>query len=125
MNQGFVVLIVDDSKVILDRLILLLNDLAEIGVVLVGRNYEEGKALLEKHTFDLAILDINLPDKSGLELLRLIKENNYPLKKIIILTNEDTNERKELSLSIGADYFLNKFSDFESIPDIIKHLKEQ
>ena len=53
------------------------------------------------------VLDIALPDGSGIGLLRLFKKEN-PSVKVIIFTNYPTSEFKDCCMKFGADHFLDK-----------------
>jgi len=56
---------------------------------------------------DLILMDIKLPDESGLELTKKIK-TKYPNIILIILTAYDIPEYREAAYSYKADYFLSK-----------------
>ena len=59
-----------------------------------------------KQVFDLAILDVMLPDMSGFELCSRIREKeNYP---VIMLTAKDSEMDKIMGLTIGADDYITK-----------------
>ncbi len=113
------IIIVDDSKIIVDRIIELLNELPYTGTILYAYNFEEGIKLIENKKADIILLDINLPGKSGIDLLKFIKEKTYFFSLIIVMTEDPSEAKKEVCAKLGAQYFLNKFSDFEMIPDII------
>lgn len=55
----------------------------------------------------LIIMDIRLPDKSGLEITREIKQKS-PETEIIILTSHDMPEYREAALLCGASHFMTK-----------------
>lgn len=59
------------------------------------------------YKYDLLIIDIGLPDGSGLELLKEIKENDYEAG-ILILTAKDAVEDKVEGLNLGADDYMTK-----------------
>ena len=69
-------------------------------------NIMSAKNRLEKDIFDLLILDINLPDGNGLDLLRQIKEK-YKLP-IILLTANDMETDIVTGLEMGADDYVTK-----------------
>lgn len=56
---------------------------------------------------DLIFMDIRLPEESGLVLTRKVKEL-YPDITIIMLTNHDLPEYREVAHQSGAEYFLSK-----------------
>ena len=66
------VLIVDDEEAILD---LVYEELAEEGFLCeVASNPNDALAKLETHNYDVALLDIVLPEKSGMDILKTIQE---------------------------------------------------
>ena len=75
-------------------------------VTLAG-TLQEGRAILAQNRFDLLILDINLPDGSGLELLRQLRGagNNTP---VILLTANDLELDEVTGLEAGADDYITK-----------------
>ena len=70
-------------------------------------NLKEAKAQLALGTVSLVLLDINLPDGSGLGLLRFIKANN-PILPVILLTANDTDRDIVDGLEQGADDYITK-----------------
>ena len=70
---------------------------------------------------DAVILDIRLPRKSGIEVLRDIKKDK-PSPVVIILTNYPYPQYQKECTEAGADYFLNKSTEFNKIADVLKNL---
>jgi DNA-binding NarL/FixJ family response regulator len=64
---------------------------------------------LDMHRPDLVFMDIKLPGMNGLELTKRIRES-YPRMPVIILTNHDTPQYREVAFQYGADYFISKTS---------------
>jgi len=114
-------MMVEDADVIQDRLRVLLEKTPEVSKIFCAGNYEEAKKVLYNEQIDWAILDINLPEKSGIEVLRYIK-TNYPHARVIMLTNEVNPLYRNLCLKLGANYFFDKSTDFDNIPVIISGL---
>lgn len=84
-------------------------------------NGEEAMKKIDLLPPDLVFMDIQLPDKSGLELTHLIRAR-YPNAVIIILSNHDLTEYRETAYRNGANYFLSKDSpvgDFLSLVERI------
>lgn len=74
--------------------------------VLTASNYQEGEALFAKESFDLIILDVNLPDGNGYDLCRCIrKKSDVP---IIFLTALDEEVNMVLGFEIGGDDYITK-----------------
>lgn len=112
------ILIVDDSEIIADRLVLLLNEKKTIRNIYRASGYGSALDLLSTASVNLAILDINLGGKSGIELLEWIKAE-HPDIIVIMFTNNAFPYYRNLCKDAGAEYFLDKSTDFEMITDII------
>jgi DNA-binding NarL/FixJ family response regulator len=112
------VLIVDDSEQILERLSALLCESPYINIVGQARNGREAREAVKELRPDTVILDIRLPDSSGIDLLKEIKVQ-FSETEVIMLTNFDYDRYRRQCRELGADYFLNKTLEFEKILDII------
>ena len=98
------ILIVDDEQEIADLIELYLNN--EYYTVRKFYTAREALRCIEETELDLAILDIMLPDMSGLSICQKIREKyNYP---IIMLTAKDTETDKITGLTFGADDYITK-----------------
>lgn len=103
-KQGARILIVDDEREILR---VLSRSLSANGyAVLLARTGEEAIKTTLYHRPDLLLLDLLLPDISGLEVCRQIREtSNVP---IIVLSVKDAEHEKVAALDIGADDYVQK-----------------
>ena len=115
-------MVVEDSLLIIERILRLLNETDNIRMVIHAANYAESLKMINEITADLILLDLNLPDKSGIELLKEIKASR-PQIKVIVLTNHASNNYREICTQFGADYFFDKSSDFDKIPETINAMK--
>ncbi len=120
-NKEIVVLVVEDSLMIIKRILDLLEEVKNIKLVVHAANYFESIKMINEIDADIVLLDINLPDKSGIELLKEIKQIR-PHIKIIMLTNHASDNYRDLCAYMGADFFLDKSNDFEKIPATIASL---
>ena len=68
---------------------------------------EKARQLLEKEAFDLALFDVNLPDGSGFDLCREVKEK-YPNLPVLFLTANDLEWDEVAGLEAGADDYITK-----------------
>jgi len=121
-KQKFTILIVDDSPIIIKRVTSILKDLENTGTIVHAANYSKAIQTLNEFSPRIVLLDIHLPGKSGVEVLRYIKENHLPVT-VIMLTNQTEEYYKTLCKEIGADYFIDKSSGFEAIPGIINSIQ--
>jgi two-component system LytT family response regulator len=72
--------IIDDEDINRDNLQqLLLQYCAEITITGAAANAEEGRALIQQHQPDIVFLDIEMPGKNGLDLLKSLPEHNFEI----------------------------------------------
>ena len=112
------ILIVDDSSLIIVRLLAMLNGLTSVKSITTASNYREAVATLSETKVDIAILDIHLTGKNGIELLKFIVKN-YPQIKVVMLSNVGNEKYRELCRKEGAMYFIDKSKEFELVPGIL------
>lgn len=99
------VLIVEDDQDISELLEIHLKDL--FCEVSIEGNGQKGYDLAKSELFDLIILDINLPDKNGLDICRDLR-NQKVKTPILMLTARSEEIDKILGLETGADDYLTK-----------------
>lgn len=99
--------IVDDHYMIIEGIVSLLQYEAEIEIVGYAQNAESCMAFLQRLQPDVIFLDINLPDKSGIDICKEIK-SKYPAIKIIGLSTFNQNSYINAMLENGANGYLLK-----------------
>lgn len=81
--------------------------------------------ILPRATFDLVIVDINMPDINGLELIGFVKSNpTYQNIPLIIVTTEKTEEDKKRGMALGAAAYIAKPFRKEDLVSIVKKTLE-
>lgn len=81
---------------------------------------EEALQMMKEDTFDLIILDLNLPDKTGYDLLEELEENTRP--PIIICSSDSKKENYPIAFRMGADDYMEKPLDMQELLIRIKAL---
>ncbi|HHU50458.1 MAG TPA: EAL domain-containing protein [Firmicutes bacterium] len=100
------ILVVDDSAA--DRLIMK-NALSKYCILTAGGGEEALRTLEEHDGINLLILDLNMPDLNGLQVLQsLKKEERFQQLRTIILTNEDEVDDEIKGLELGAVDYIRK-----------------
>ena len=103
----FRVLVVDDESAIRDLCRQLLA--AEGAVVETAANGTQGLAMALKGKYDLVLLDVAMPDMTGVDVLqRLRQQGKDPNLKVLMFSGHITPEEMSDMLSRGADDFLTK-----------------
>ena len=67
------------------------------------------------------ILDIRLPGKSGIDVLKDIRAKKLP-SRVIMMTNYPYPQYRKKCEELGADYFFDKVTEIEEIPKVIEEL---
>lgn len=115
------VLIVDDSLVVAEKLIELLSDIKVVLSVTHCSDYEEAVQYIELRKPDIVMLDIRIAGKSGIILLRHIKQK-YPDSFVIMITNHNDQYYRSMCLNSGANAFLDKSGIGENLASLILSL---
>jgi DNA-binding NarL/FixJ family response regulator len=121
-NSKITVFLADDSPIVRERLITILDELSEIDMVGQAANVAEsiGAILLIKP--DVVILDMHMPGGSGLDVLQAVKQvDSAPV--VIVLTNYPYAVYRQKCLQAGADFFLDKSTEFDQIPALFERIK--
>jgi response regulator RpfG family c-di-GMP phosphodiesterase len=115
------ILIVEDSKEIIELLVdILISNKFIVNYISSGR---EAIEKVKKEDYQLVILDLQLPDKDGFEVLGEIKKINENLP-VIILTGFGTTENIVKAIKIGAVDFIEKPFDIQNlIEKVRKYIK--
>lgn len=84
---------------------------------------EDGTGLNHKNEALLILLDLNLPDMSGIEILRRVKENQY-LKAVpvVVLTTTDDSQEIKRCYELGCNVYITKPVNYESFANAIRQL---
>ncbi|WP_435254370.1 response regulator [Tenacibaculum sp. A30] len=119
MNYKIKVHIADDHKILIDGVIALLNtedDIEVEGYSLTGRQVINWSS---NNTADVLVLDINMPEMDGIEVLKTFRKRNTQIKTIILSSLSDPKLVQEM-IALGANGFVDKSSANEQIIDAIK-----
>lgn len=101
------VLLADDHEIITDGLKSILKNEDNIEVVATVSNGRDAVNYIEKNQVDIAVLDINMPIMTGIEATKLIKENAYETK-VLILSMYDTMEFIDELIEAGCQGYILK-----------------
>ena len=108
MIQGMKVMVVDDSRTLRK---LLTRELNGIGItnILEAVDGLEALSLLQKESFDLMLLDMEMPELDGLGVLRKIKaDRNLSYLPVIVVSGAEELDKTVECIQIGAEDYLPK-----------------
>jgi|GEM_PF-558082 len=103
------ILIVDDDMVDREHIKRILKRGDRNCAILEAESVDEGLALLTKHVYDVILLDCNLPQRDGIELLKELKQNTSYSSTAVIMMSTSEDEKLALDcLNAGAQDFITK-----------------
>ncbi len=115
------IVIADDSEMILDTLREMLNPFSRAEIVATCNNGNDALEAIRTLKPDLAIVDIQMPGLTGLQVLSEIRKENRSTR-FIILTLFSTLYNRQLAMAAGADYFFSKADEFEKIALVVDEM---
>lgn len=115
-----VVMVVEDSLVVRERLGAMIRDARIPCRTIFAADGAQARAQFDDHRPAVVVLDIALPDESGLELLQTFKQR-HPEAVVIILTNYAFPEFRTRAEALRCDYFFNKSVEFEKVCEVLRH----
>jgi two-component system, chemotaxis family, chemotaxis protein CheY len=116
------ILVVDDSKVMRDMIIACLRPEPGLAFVHAASGLEAIERLSLKK-FDLVLLDLNMPDIGGLEVVEFVRgQDQLRTLPVVIVTTRGDEDSRVNALGAGADRFLTKPFTPEVILGIVREL---
>jgi two-component system chemotaxis response regulator CheY len=102
------VLVVDDSKVMRDMITACLRPGADLVITQAASGLEAIERLALR-TFDLLVLDLNMPDIGGLEVIEFVRsQDKLRTLPILIVTTRGEDSSREAVLAAGASRYMTK-----------------
>jgi two-component system invasion response regulator UvrY len=117
------VILCDDHALIRRGIRDTLADAADIEVVGEAGDYGELRGLLRDKSCDVLVLDINLPGRSGLDVLHVLKEEGSTLR-VLVVSMYPEDQYAMRALKAGAHGYLNKGSDAAQIVAAVRTVSQ-
>lgn len=114
-------LIIDDSQSIRERLVALVQEASVDAVIETAGSYEEALKKISHSQPAVIFLDLNLPDRNGFDMLKMLKEKKLAAE-VVIITNNAGAHYKRNAMKLGARAFIDKSNEFESITVVLKDI---
>lgn len=114
-------LIADDSELIVDRLIASVETIKGVEIVDTAGTVESASEAVRTLRPDVVILDMRMPGGSGLDVLESMKKDQASCV-VIVLTNFAYPQYRRKCLASGANFFLDKSTEFDKVGDVLRSL---
>lgn len=117
------VILVDDHELVRDGIKSLLSKSPEIEVIGEAGDFHSLKSLLQKTETDIILMDINLPNISGIESVKMLKPD-YPDTKFLMLSMYTNEDFVINSVKAGASGYLPKNTTHEELSEAINSIHQ-
>ena len=112
------VVIAEDSVLISDLLAEVLSRIEGLEVIGIATNGFEAISMIQDLRPDIVVLDISMPIKDGLEVLKEIRPSN-PTTEIIMFTADSSDIMRDFCLELGASHYVSK-THLRDLLDILR-----
>jgi two-component system, NarL family, invasion response regulator UvrY len=121
MNGGLRILLVDDHPIVRRGLRLTLEDYDGIGDIGEAGSAEEALDLLHEHEWDAVILDVGLPGRGGIDVLKEIKRER-PRLAVLVLSMQPEDQYAVRAVRAGAAGYLTKGAAPERLAEAVRKI---
>ncbi|MDZ7794257.1 MAG: response regulator transcription factor [Spirochaetia bacterium] len=118
------VVIADDHELLRDGMSKLIEKQSDITLIGEAESAEETMQLLRTNSVDVVVLDIGLPDKDGIEVLKDIKAERIKTR-VLMLSMHPENRYAQRAIKNGAAGYLTKDYAAKTIADAIRKVYHQ
>lgn len=117
------ILVVEDSSAMRAFVRAALEEAEVVREVVEASSGFEALRILPRESFDLAVVDINMPDVNGLELIRFMRGSEAHKETPLLVISSEASERdRERGLSLGANAYLAKPFTAEALVGAVRAL---
>ena len=117
------VLVADDHAIVREGLKRILGDESDLVLAGEATNGHEVLAAVRAGGFDILLLDLSMPGKSGIELVKQVKDEQ-PRLKVLVLTMHEEDQYAVRAIRAGASGYLTKESASGQLVSAIRRIAE-
>lgn len=117
-------MIVDTSTVMIQRLRDLVSESPDVETIDMSISYSDASKKIKGNRPDIVLLDLAHPANDSIRLLQEIKKGNPKIFAIVVSDTPDERIKSQCEHE-GADYFFDKYNEFEKIPGAIRQITSE
>lgn len=125
MNEKMNRVLIADDELIIRQGLMCIIEWEELGFEIIGEaaNGEEALQFILKNSPDVVMLDIRMPKRTGLEVVKEARERGYQ-GKVIILSGYSEFKYAQQAIRYGVEYYLTKPIDEKELYETMKEIKK-
>src|ERR1700687_3299503 len=123
MAQGLRVLLVEDSKVLTERLTEAIRQIPEVELIGTADTEAGALAAVKRDSVDVIILDLHLKHGTGFGVMRALATTQLR-PRIIVLTNYDLPQSNNAAIPLGATHLRDNARDYARLPEVLHEICE-
>jgi len=124
MTDCLRVLLVEDSKVLTERLIEAIRQIPAVELIATVDTESAAIATVKRETVDVIILDLHLKQGTGFGVMRALA-GTAAKPRIVVLTNYDLPEYKSAATALGATHFLDKAREYGRLAEVLQEICQE
>jgi DNA-binding NarL/FixJ family response regulator len=117
------IFVVDDSPLLRARMQETITQIKNAEIVGEADSALDAIEAIRRTKPEIVILDIRLKAGTGLDVLHEIKKNLDSTITVVVVTNYPYDQYRRLSMSMGADYFFHKSTQWSNMVNMLKALQ--
>jgi DNA-binding NarL/FixJ family response regulator len=115
------ILVADDHAIVREGVKQILRTLPEVCLIDEANEGDKALMMINKENYDLVILDISMPGRSGLDLLQIIRQRDTKTR-VLMLSFHPQEQYAVRAFKLGASGYLSKDSAFEELEEAIRKI---
>lgn len=119
------VLLVEDSKILAERLLELIGQIAGVSVIGIVDTESAAIETARQQRPDVLLLDLQLKEGTGFRVIRQLIDSVDVRPAFVVITNYALPSYRDQAYNLGACHFIDKTANFDLIPNVLSLLRDE
>lgn len=119
------VLLVEDSQILAERLLELIDQIAGVSVIGIVDTESTAVETARQQRPDVLLLDLQLKQGTGFKVMRQLIDSVDVRPAFVVITNYALPSYRDQAYNLGACHFIDKTTNFDLIPNVLSLLRDE